>query len=187
MRRRLSKHATRRSAMIKTMPHSAHDSAIRSTIGSDREFVHAAQQAHVRRLVRAICIADGRVLLAQAQGRAHHSLPGGGINNHEEPSCALRREMREELGVEIAISPLLGTFPHTWFLEALPIAELQYLFAAGVPACTRRVPQSCEPRLSFSWHSIDSLCAIDVRPDWIVAQIERVALDLPHQLGAALS
>jgi len=43
----------------------------------------------------------GRVLAVQPSYRANPSWPGGGIRRGEEPREAARRELREELGLEV--------------------------------------------------------------------------------------
>ncbi len=55
----------------------------------------------------AVCIEDGRVLLA------HHSsdnwtLPGGGVEHAEDPFDAVIREVAEETGCEAVVERLLG-------------------------------------------------------------------------------
>lgn len=61
------------------------------------------------RLVVAAVIRDGqgRVLLARRLPLAHlggfWEFPGGGVEEGESPEQALKRELREELGVEVAV------------------------------------------------------------------------------------
>ena len=43
----------------------------------------------------------GRVLAVRQSYRKHSSLPGGGVRRGEEPREAARRELREELGLEV--------------------------------------------------------------------------------------
>ena len=44
---------------------------------------------------------DGRILAVQQSYRSNLSWPGGGIRRGEEPREAARRELREELGLEV--------------------------------------------------------------------------------------
>lgn len=50
----------------------------------------------------------GRVLVAHHPYRAAWGLPGGFARGGEQPQAALEREIREELGVDAAIGPLLA-------------------------------------------------------------------------------
>jgi len=47
---------------------------------------------------------QGRVLLVQASYRRELSLPGGWIDRNEAPEQAARRELFEELGVELPLA-----------------------------------------------------------------------------------
>ena len=49
----------------------------------------------------------GRVLAVRQSYRPHSSLPGGGIRRGEQPREAARRELREELGLEVAPDDLV--------------------------------------------------------------------------------
>jgi 8-oxo-dGTP diphosphatase len=57
--------------------------------------------------------AAGRVLLGRrafAPGAGLWDLPGGFLDEHEEPVAALRREVREETGLEIELDGFLGFY-----------------------------------------------------------------------------
>src|SRR5262249_39276476 len=68
----------------------------------------------------AICVdAEGRVLLARRAvdpAKGLWDLPGGFVDEGEEPVEALVRELREETGLEIEPVSLLGTFSD-WYGE----------------------------------------------------------------------
>ncbi|GAA1997871.1 NUDIX hydrolase [Microbacterium ulmi] len=53
---------------------------------------------------------DGRILLAHwNEGRrAAWTLPGGGLEDGEDPEHAVRREVREETGYRVVVEQLLG-------------------------------------------------------------------------------
>lgn len=115
--------------------------------------------------VEALVVRDGRVLLARRgiePFRGMWDLPGGFLEEDEEPLAALRRELREETGLEIEPGPFLGTAIERYdhhsvlilsFLAAAPagdprpgddVAELAWLSADELPA-----PEE----LAFGWHA----------------------------------
>ncbi len=62
----------------------------------------------LRKVVAAVVSRDGRYLVAQRPLCKHHGglweFPGGKMDYHETPRDAIRRELREELGVN-SVSP----------------------------------------------------------------------------------
>ncbi|MFD0557080.1 ADP-ribose pyrophosphatase YjhB (NUDIX family) [Stackebrandtia endophytica] len=59
----------------------------------------------------AVCIEDGRVLLAHcvpATGSATWTLPGGGVEQSEDPFDTVIREVAEETGYDAVVERLLG-------------------------------------------------------------------------------
>jgi 8-oxo-dGTP diphosphatase len=62
-------------------------------------------RASARGLVRDL---TGRWLIVQPVGRRHWQLPGGKLERGESPTDACRREVAEEVGLELAPGPLLA-------------------------------------------------------------------------------
>lgn len=63
--------------------------------------------------VKALIVREGKVLvLKRNMNRPHHpgrfDIPGGRLDNGENPIDGLRREIREEAGIEIDVGPVLG-------------------------------------------------------------------------------
>ena len=117
-------------------------------------------------VVAAILHRQGLVLLARRAPSEKHAgaweFPGGKVENGESPAAALRREIREELALEI------GGEIREILRQPLPEFGIELIFL--VAAC----PEG-EPRLS-----------VHDRCDWLpLDQLERPGL-LPGDLPAAV-
>src|SRR6202000_3025362 len=77
--------------------------------------------------------ADGGLLLVKPNYRNHWSLPGGILEHREPPHEGCRREVKEELGLDITPGPLLAVGwagPH----GARPRPVVHFVFDGGVLA-----------------------------------------------------
>ncbi|HFZ8993300.1 TPA: NUDIX hydrolase [Citrobacter freundii] len=60
--------------------------------------------------VRAIILKEGKLLLVQESDDGGWSLPGGWADVGDSPSVAIIREVREETGLQVRVSRLLGVW-----------------------------------------------------------------------------
>ena len=65
---------------------------------------------HFRIAVFALIFDDGRVLLAHRRDIDWWNLPGGGMEIGETVEEAVRREVREETGLEVQVERLVGVY-----------------------------------------------------------------------------
>jgi 8-oxo-dGTP diphosphatase len=87
-----------------------------------------------------IVIEDGRVLLSRRKAGGHlpgaWEFPGGKVETGEDPREALRRELREELGIEVTVGDIVEcTFHH--YVDAQKSVLLLFFVASrteGSPA-----------------------------------------------------
>jgi 8-oxo-dGTP diphosphatase len=90
-----------------------------------------------------VLIEAGRVLLAQRKPGAHLAgaweLPGGKVEEGEDPREALRRELREELGIDVEVGEILDVAFHRYTDAGRTVLLL--FFAAS------RLPGSPDPQL----------------------------------------
>jgi len=151
-----------------------------------------AASAHKRPTVRvgALLVDEGRLLLVQqARGSERYwLLPGGGLTAGETLADCARRELREELHLDIApgtplalvesISPDLIAYPkhvlHV-LLSATVKPDSRVLRAGNLPTYDRAV-------LRAQLFTADELAALDLRPpiaEFLCACLEK----LPEQLA----
>jgi 8-oxo-dGTP diphosphatase len=87
----------------------------------------------VKQVVAAVMVRDSRVLICQRTAEQTFPLqwefPGGKVEAGEELAAALRRELREELGIESAIGPEFATVQHQ-YAEGLAV-ELHFFLVTA--------------------------------------------------------
>lgn len=139
-----------------------------------------------RRLVRlvaptftvgAVCVVTdghGHLLLVRHSYRTGWGLPGGLLRNGERPADAGRRELVEELGLEVRLRS-----------EAVPLVlpgyrRVDLVYHAepdsGAASPTPRSPEILE----VDWFALAALPALDTSAQLILAELHRVG-SLPHR------
>lgn len=124
--------------------------------------------------VAAICARDGYVLLAQAEGYAFWFLPGGRCEIAEPSMATLRREMREELGLQVEVGRLLWVVENFFTFDGRPHHEIALCYAIALPVgCAMADPtythrvQDGGASITFAWHAIGRLDDLDLRPTFL--------------------
>jgi ADP-ribose pyrophosphatase YjhB (NUDIX family) len=153
----------------------------------ERQVCERCGRVHYRNAkpsVSAVIVRGGRVLLLRRgvePGRGWWDLPGGFLEADEHPTAGAAREAREETGLAVVITGLLGVYMGTYGVDADPdsILNLAYLAeaSAGEP---RRNDEATE----FGWFAPAAV------PDEIAFAHNRAALEdwsrsatLPPQRG----
>lgn len=65
-------------------------------------------------------------------GTVLHRPPGGGVEEGESPEDALRREIREELGIALQDVRALGAIHHVWHWNGRAVAERAWMFLGNL-------------------------------------------------------
>jgi 8-oxo-dGTP diphosphatase len=85
----------------------------------------------------AILIENGRVLIARRKPGASQAgmweFPGGKVQPGESPEAGLKREIREELGLDIAVGKFLGESMHAYADLSIRLLAYCARIEAGAP------------------------------------------------------
>lgn len=127
--------------------------------------------------VVAIACADGHLLVIR---RVHprygefYSFPGGGARSDEDPETALKRELKEETGLDAVIGRAV-------FSGTIPQGNVQRYYLVTAPFVPVSLPRDAEERDSErtrirgtyepQWVAIDEIEKIPLQPDIVKQRI----------------
>ena len=114
-----------------------------------------------------ICDAEHRLLVAQRPLHKHlggkWEFAGGKVELGEDPRAALQRELREELGCDVAVGDALPPFVHDYGNVLIEMLPFVCRLAQGSPA-----PHPHE-HIALRWVTLEELRSLDLAPaDWPV-------------------
>ena len=109
---------------------------------------HILVKRQLELIARAVVVHRSKILLCRARGAAYYFLPGGHVEFGERAVDALRREMREELGVAAKIGRFIGAVENVFLRKKKKVHELNLVFLASLG---KKATASRESHIEFSW------------------------------------
>jgi len=97
-------------------------------------------------LVRAIIEIDRKILVCRKKGRKYYFFPGGHVEFGESAKKALKREIREELGLNIKKCSFIGGSEHQFIEDKRKYHEINLAFQAKTDKITT---ESKEDHIQF--------------------------------------
>jgi 8-oxo-dGTP pyrophosphatase MutT (NUDIX family) len=123
------------------------------------------KQPEIEVLVRGVCLKGGRLLVCRSRGAANVFLPGGHAEFMEQAAESLRREIREELGLEATIGAFLGAVEHTFIQKGERHCEINLVFRMRLPDLDpAQNPPALEHWIRFKWVPLHKLRAARLEP-----------------------
>lgn len=123
---------------------------------------------HIEVIARGIWQQDRQVLLCQNTKRGHWYLPGGHVEYREPAAAALRRELLEELGINVRVGALAFACECIFKSGGRWHHEVNLVFHVEHPGNVGAL----EPRekgIRFRWVPRSSLRRVDIRPEPVKA------------------
>ena len=118
--------------------------------------------AEIELIARALIHRDGKILLAHQIGEPNTFLPGGHVDYGEYTDIALRRELKEELGVDAEIGEFMGIQEYQFMEEnEREHHEINFIYRAQ----TSEPIQSKESHLEFLWCPVEELTEKTLLPE----------------------
>lgn len=132
---------------------------------------------------------DGHVLVHRAVHEDFWSFPGGRAEIGETSVETLKREMAEELGVEVTVGRILWTVENFFRYEAHDYHEIGFYYLMEIPGSfpfhTREIVHRLKDGgsdLEFKWVKATraALTELDIPPYFIAGQIETLSQTPVH-------
>lgn len=121
---------------------------------------------HLR--VRAVIRDGGKVLAVRTKGRDYCFLPGGHYENGETLANALKREIKEEMGLDAEVKQYLGIVEQGWQSGNTYNYEINHMFEIGIPDINVEAnSRASEDDLEFFWIAPEDFEKYNLKPQII--------------------
>jgi len=136
-----------------------------------------------------VAVHENSVLLHQAEGEDFWTFPGGRAEFGEPAEQTLKREMREEIGVEVEVVRLLWFVENFFFYAGKHYHEIALYFLMRFPATCKRLVHSGSfegeeegIKLIFQWfpQQPEVLSRLPLLPSFLQTAIENLPASVQH-------
>lgn len=139
--------------------------------------------------VAGLIMNDNKVLLQTCDNVDFYSLPGGRVKYMEDTLCAIKRELKEEIGIDFLDSDIELLDMIENFFEFNNSKYHEFLFVYKISNCKKisRLDnfKTLDKSDSYnSWHSLDDIENIDIKPAVLkkVMKNDRLGHNIIHEI-----
>ncbi len=119
-------------------------------------------------IARALVIKENKILLCKGKADDYYYLPGGHVEFGELIEDALKREIMEELGVEVKNIKPLFMLENIFEQKEVKRHEFSHVFEVELKTHDFNIT---EDHIEFSWHNLSELENIDLLPEVLKERI----------------
>jgi ADP-ribose pyrophosphatase YjhB (NUDIX family) len=138
-----------------------------------------------------IALHNNQILLHQGAGENFWTLPGGRVEFGEEATQTLKREMQEELEIQIEVTRLLWVVENFFDYDNKNYHELSFYFLMRLPDTSKYLAQAgpyhCAEAgsdLIFRWfpNRADVLSDLPVYPSFLQTELQQLPESTLHRI-----
>lgn len=120
-----------------------------------------------------VLMRDGKILLQRDKNGAEYAVPGGHVQVGETTENAVKREFREETGVDVAVERLLWTEECFWQWNGRQMHSLcfYYLISGDLPDAEEFLPHRDNAHVEYGFVPLEELKNITVYPEFMKDRI----------------
>jgi 8-oxo-dGTP diphosphatase len=110
---------------------------------------------------RGIIIQKGKILICKVKKNKNYFFPGGHVEFEERADAALKRELKEEIGVAVKKSRFIGANENFYRQRGKFLHEINIVFEIDIG---KNIPKVLEDHLKFKWVDLKFLPKMKVYP-----------------------
>lgn len=137
--------------------------------------------------VAGVAVENGRVLLHRAETDNFWVLPGGRAELMESATDTLRREMREELEIDVTVVRLLWLAENFFHYEGIDNHEIGLYFLMKPPANWRYLDHATpfygyegSTPLIFQWFPLADVKTLPIYPSFLPRGLQQLPASVQH-------
>ncbi|MDM5189028.1 NUDIX hydrolase [Bacillus sp. DX4.1] len=141
--------------------------------------------------VGAICIQQDKILLLQNEGEDFWYVPGGRVKMLENSESAVKRELKEELGVNIEVKRLLWMVENFFTYDEHDFHEISFYYEVALDELPSEGDKSFileedGRQYLFQWIPLEYIGDLEVKPDFLKEKVKQLPVHTKHILTSQL-
>ena len=130
---------------------------------------------------------NGKILVHKCGKTDHYALPGGRVQTREDSITALKREVSEELDLEIENISFIGAVENFFTAPEAKFHEYMWMIKGdfkdkSVYAQEKVIGHEKDKELVFEWIDIDKLKDLDFRPVEVIPYLKNIDGKVHHMI-----